>query len=81
MERIHTGARPMPEVLLASQNLHDALVDLHNGLDTLMDNLICKKNYQQAEVIARQMDNRLNHIVSGTRIPPLPVRRAGGRTK
>jgi hypothetical protein len=53
---------------LANQDLMSALADLKVGLHLMMDSLIRSKDYAKAEFAARQMDEKLTHIVNKTRI-------------
>ncbi len=48
----------------ASPNVISDLKDLHRGLHVAMDSLIKSKDYPEAEVVLRQLDDRLTHLIN-----------------
>jgi hypothetical protein len=47
----------------ADPKTKDELVYLHRGMHTVIDNLINKKNYAEAERVLRAMEARLDHLI------------------
>jgi hypothetical protein len=47
----------------ADPETKDELVYLHRGMHTVIDNLINKKNYAEAERVLRAMEARLDHLI------------------
>ena len=61
----------MPE-FIASQELYEELLDLRRGLDRLRDQL-ARHNLAEVEVVARQIADRIGHIIPAVHIPRIAV--------
>jgi hypothetical protein len=51
-------------------NTKDELVHLHRGVHSVIDNLINKKNYAEAERVLRAMEARLDHLIRTIKVVP-----------
>lgn len=47
---------------IVNREAADTIIDLHNGLHIAMDALIRNRDYDQAELVLRQMDERLSRL-------------------
>jgi hypothetical protein len=48
----------------------DELVHLHRGVHSVIDNLINKKNYAEAERVLRGIEARLDHLIRTVKVVP-----------
>ncbi|MER2536846.1 MAG: hypothetical protein ABTQ31_16965 [Rhizobiaceae bacterium] len=51
--------------------VEDELKDLHNGLHHAMENLINRKDYEEAEKTLRIIDDRMSSLINQARIARL----------
>jgi len=49
---------------IINQEAEEIILDLHQGLHAAMDALIENKDYDEAEVILRQMDDRFRTFIN-----------------
>ena len=59
----------MPE-FIASQELYEELLDLRRGLEDRLRDQLARHNLAEVEVVARQIADRMGHIIPAVRYFP-----------
>ena len=54
----------------ADPKTKDELVHLHRGIHSVIDNLMNKKNYPEAERVLRAIEARLDHLIRTIKVVP-----------
>jgi chemotaxis regulatin CheY-phosphate phosphatase CheZ len=52
----------------SNRELHEKLSDLHRGLHVAMTEMMTNKNLEEAEIVLRQIDERLKGLIKSTKV-------------
>lgn len=56
-------------MFIANKETQDDLLDLHRGLHFVMDQMIRLKDYEAAERVIRQVDERMSALINKLQTP------------
>jgi hypothetical protein len=52
----------------SNRELHEKLSDRHRGLHVAMTEMMTNKNLEEAEIVLRQIDERLKGLIKSTKV-------------